>query len=150
MTDSSKSLDCVACHPAHRFDTREAAVEACLGCHDDQHSRAYKGSAHYQLWQDEMAGRVEPGTGVSCATCHLPRELADDKDERHNLVQHNQNLNLRPNQKMIRSVCLHCHGLGYTLDALVDRALINSNFTGDPAKHIESLDMAAKRLDRRQ
>ncbi|MGD8590562.1 MAG: cytochrome c3 family protein [Chromatiales bacterium] len=150
MTDSSKSLGCVACHPAHRFDTREAAVEACLGCHDDQHSRAYKGSTHYQLWQDETAGRGEPGSGVSCATCHLPRELADSNDLQHNRVQHNQNLNLRPNQKMIRSVCLHCHGLGYTLDALADRALINRNFAGDPADHIESLDMAAKRLDRRQ
>ena len=150
MAGLNKTVNCVACHPAHRFDTREAAVEACLGCHDDEHSKAYKGSAHYQLWRAEMAGQGKPGSGVSCATCHLPRQLADDKDVEHNLVQHNQNLNLRPNQKMVRGVCLYCHGLGYTLNALADRELINSNFTGNPTMHIESLEMAAKRLDKHE
>jgi hypothetical protein len=145
---SSKSLNCMACHPAHDFDTRQAAVEACLGCHDDEHSRAFKASPHYVLWQAEIEGRGAPGSGVSCATCHLPREVLKAKPEQRMLVQHNQNLNLRPNQKMIRSVCMHCHGLGFTMDALADPALIENNFAGKPARHIESVDMAAKRLDK--
>ena len=145
------SLSCVACHPAHRFDTRQAAVEACLGCHNDTHSRAYKGSVHYTLWLAEIEGRGAAGSGVSCATCHLPRQVASDTEAgAFTLVEHNQNLNLRPNQKMIRSVCLHCHGLGFTLDTLVDRMLVNNNFTGDPAKHVQSLDMAKKRLVNQQ
>jgi len=145
---SRKSLNCVACHPAHDFDTRRAAVEACLGCHDDEHSRAFKASAHYALWQAEIEGRAVPGSGVSCATCHLPRKSWKDKPEQSVLIQHNQNLNLRPNQKMIRSVCMHCHGLGFTMDALGDQMLIDNNFASKPVKHIESLDMAAKRLDK--
>jgi hypothetical protein len=145
---SSKSLNCVACHPAHDFDTRQAAVEACHGCHNDEHSRAFKASPHYALWQAEIEGRGAPGSGVSCATCHLPREGSKEKPEQRVLVQHNQNLNLRPNQKMIRSVCMHCHGLGFTMDALADQTLIDNNFAGKPAKHIESLDMAAKRLEK--
>jgi hypothetical protein len=124
-------------------------VEACLGCHDDRHSLAYKGSVHYTLWQAELAGSDEPGSGVSCATCHLPR-LSDAESGQHTLVEHNQNLNLRPNQKMVRSVCLHCHGLGFTLDALADRRLVNNNFSGDPDQHTESLDMAKKRLGNQQ
>jgi hypothetical protein len=145
---SGNRVNCVACHPAHAFDTRRAAVEACLGCHNDEHSRAYKASPHHALWQAELEGRGMPGSGVSCATCHLPREAFNAEPEERILVQHNQNLNLRPNQKMIRSVCLHCHGLAFTMDALADRTLIHNNFAGKPARHIESVDMAAQRLDK--
>ncbi|MEN8167602.1 MAG: cytochrome c3 family protein [Pseudomonadota bacterium] len=151
MTDeSSQHLSCVACHPAHRFDTRPAVVEACLGCHADEHSRNYRASPHYLLWQAETAGHGEPGSGVSCATCHLPRYRFKHKSVETVRVQHNQNLNLRPNQKMIRRVCIHCHGLAFTIDSLADSALIDKNFTGKPAKHIESLNMAASRLGKQQ
>lgn len=30
---AERVLDCTACHSSHAFDTRRAAVEACLGCH---------------------------------------------------------------------------------------------------------------------
>ena len=97
-----KQLDCSACHPAHRYDTKSAAVEACMTCHNDEHSNNYKNSIHYEIWKEELAGNVEPGQGVSCATCHMPRTA----DGREVYVQHNQNYNLRPNEKMIRQ-CLH-------------------------------------------
>jgi len=141
-----RDLSCVSCHGAHRFDTRPAAMDSCLGCHDDAHSRAYQASPHFALWQDELAGKAAPGTGVSCATCHLPREVHERDGERRVLVQHNQNLHLRPNEKMIRTVCLNCHGLEFTLDALADPALVRTNFTGRPAHHVESLDLVARRL----
>jgi hypothetical protein len=139
-----RALECTACHGAHRFDTGFAAVDACLECHNDGHSLAYKQSSHFELWQDELARRSEPGAGVSCATCHLPRIEESRHGNPRVLVQHNQNDNLRPNEKMIRSVCLHCHGLGFSLDALADAELVLTNFIGQPSRQVESIAMALR------
>jgi hypothetical protein len=138
-------LGCDTCHGAHAYDTRRAAVEACLGCHDDRHSRSYRASRHYLLWQREIAGADAPGTGVSCATCHLPRRaiLRQGVEEVH--VEHDQNDNLRPRDRMVRSVCLACHGLSFTLDALADGDLVDRNFNGRPTVHVPSLDMVEQR-----
>ncbi len=138
-----KELTCLSCHGAHRFDTRQAATEACLGCHDDRHSLAYEGSPHAELWAKEIAGEGPAGSGVSCASCHMPRVDFDANDWlRRILVEHNQNATLSPNEKMARPVCLHCHGLGFTLDALADPKLIDNNFRGRPSVHVRSLEMA--------
>jgi len=141
-----QSVGCSSCHGAHEFNTRSAAAEACLGCHEDEHSKAFLESPHRRLWQAELDGKLPPGRGVSCATCHLPRVTHREGDVNGVRVQHNQNWNLRPNEKMIRSVCLPCHGLGFTLDALADAQLIKKNFNGQPSRHVESLDWAAKRV----
>ena len=143
---AGRSLGCISCHTAHRFDTADAAVSACLGCHDDQHSRAYQDSPHHILWRRERAGELPPGSGVSCATCHLPRFEQDLNDAIVTRVQHNQNDNLRPNEKMIRSVCQDCHGLAFAIDALADVALVQDNFRGRPARRIESIEMALGRV----
>ncbi|GAB1261577.1 cytochrome c3 family protein [Aurantivibrio plasticivorans] len=139
---------CNTCHGAHTFNTQSAAVNACLSCHSDDHSQAYINSPHAALWEKEITGTAEPGTGVSCATCHMPREVHDDFGNITVSVQHNQNANLRPNEKMIRSVCMNCHGLGFSIDALADDSLINSNFHGQPTNHIPSIDMAIERAER--
>ncbi|MEJ2142760.1 MAG: cytochrome c3 family protein [Gammaproteobacteria bacterium] len=141
-------LSCTSCHSAHKFDTQHAAVEACLTCHADQHSKSYKDSPHFFAWHKEITGQAEPDTGVSCATCHLPRQLK--KVHGHGLVfaEHNQNMNLRPNEKMLRSVCMNCHGLGFSLDALADKNLVNKNFNGMPSVHIESIDLVKQRLEK--
>lgn len=141
-----KALGCNSCHKAHRYDTRLAAVEACLGCHDDRHSRSYKASPHFRLWLEEGAGRAVPGSGVSCATCHLPRKTHRRQGLSVTRIEHNQNENLRPNEKMVRGVCLSCHGLAFSLDALADRSLIERNFKGRPQHHIRSLEMARERV----
>jgi predicted CXXCH cytochrome family protein len=137
-----RELGCGSCHEAHGLDILQAAVESCEGCHDDAHTRAYRQSAHFRLWQRE---RREPeafaGTGVSCATCHLPRKEVGDRVR----VEHNQNANLRPNEKMAREVCLRCHGLPFSLDALADAALAQRNFSGAPARVSESFRMALAR-----
>jgi len=133
-------LDCNACHQAHADDVRTAAVDACLGCHADAHSSAYRDSPHAALWERELSGDGAPGSGVSCASCHMPR--LNSESHGRILVQHNQNDNLRPNEKMIRTVCLDCHGLEFSIDALADEALIEVNFKGRPKAHIESIDMA--------
>jgi len=142
-----RALGCSSCHAAHAFDTRTAAVEGCLGCHADRHSLAYKTSPHYELWQQELSGEAESGTGVTCASCHLPRVRHTDNlyDISRTLVQHNQNDTLRPNEKQLRPVCLECHGLAFAIDALADANLIERNFQGQPSAHIASIDMAAKR-----
>jgi predicted CXXCH cytochrome family protein len=141
-------LTCTTCHGAHRFDARTAAVDACLTCHADEHSLAFRASKHFELWRAELEGRAPAGSGVSCATCHMPRtEQRDpDLDLRRVVVQHNQNDTLRPNEKMLRPVCLSCHGLGFAIDALADPRSIRTNFDGPPATHIRSLEMAAERL----
>jgi formate-dependent nitrite reductase cytochrome c552 subunit len=136
-------LNCNSCHPAHRFEVRQAAVESCLGCHADEHSLAYRDSVHYRLWQQEVRGELPAGSGVSCASCHMPRIRFDVSDWLSRvMVDHNQSANLSPNSKMIRSACLHCHGLSFSLDALADRALIETNFQGRPALHVRSIEMA--------
>lgn len=131
MKNELRELSCVSCHTAHRFDTVYAEVEGCLSCHNDKHSQAYKASKHYQLWIKQDV------KGASCATCHLPINKKGNKVS----VQHNQNDNLRPNQKMANSVCVNCHGLGFSFDALKDEALISNNFSTPPAKHIPMLEM---------
>jgi len=139
--DLHRALDCGACHRPHDVDTARAAVEACESCHDDRHTRAYFDSPHHRLWQAELAGEAPSGTGVSCATCHMPGTENSDTIA----TNHNQNDTLRPNEKMIRAVCLDCHGLEFSLDALADARLIDRNFTGTPAVHVESVDWAVRR-----
>ena len=145
---SHKELSCSSCHGVHAYATQDAAVESCLTCHNDQHSLAYKNSIHFELWQAEVRGDADAGTGVSCATCHMPRTVS--KEDGIVRVVHNQNDNLRPNEKMVRSVCANCHGLQFTLDSLVDRKLIEENFSSSPSKTVESVDMAHQWLNRRK
>ena len=140
-----KQLNCGSCHQAHQFDVQQAAVESCLTCHNDEHSLAYKNSPHYQLWLKEIAKDGQVNSGVSCASCHMPRVDFDINDWMSRvMVDHNQNANLSPNEKMIRSSCLHCHGLSFTLDALADQKLINNNFNGQPTVHVDSMEMARR------
>lgn len=145
-------LTCNSCHTAHRFDTRQAAVDSCLGCHNDTHTLAYRQSPHYRLWQQELAGTLPSGSGVSCASCHLPRDefRPPDLDMKRVLVQHNQNDNLRPAEKMIRPVCMNCHGYEFSVDALADAKLVRNNFSGQPNVHIRSADMVAQRVRSRE
>jgi len=142
-------LTCNSCHGAHDYSTAFAAVDACLQCHNDQHSTTYTDSPHAQLWEAELAGTAQSNTGVSCASCHMPRIDFDVNDwMSRKMVDHNQSANLSPNSKMLRSACLHCHGLGFSINALADRQLIDKNFNGAPGVHVESIDLAIKDQER--
>lgn len=143
----SRTLGCGTCHDAHAVDVRPAAVAGCLACHDDEHSAAYADSPHARTWARELSGEGPPGSGVSCASCHLPREPRRVAGAERIVVEHNQNANLRPNEKMIRDVCLRCHSLRLSIDALADPALIRRNFAGLPARHVASIDMALSRRE---
>jgi formate-dependent nitrite reductase cytochrome c552 subunit len=145
-----EQLTCNSCHGAHRYDTRKAAVQSCLSCHADRHSLAFESSPHFELWQKETRGELPPGNGVSCATCHMPRIRFDVNDWMSRImVEHDQSAVQSPNSKMIRPACGHCHGQGFSLDALADAALIERNFNGAPATHVESMDLAREDKERR-
>jgi len=134
--------NCNTCHGAHEFNIQMAAVSSCLSCHDDRHSNAFETSPHGKLWQQAVIDG-DTSNAVSCATCHMPREDLNANGKFH--VQHNQNANLRPNEKMIRGVCMNCHGLPFVIDALADQTLIDNNFNGQAQQHVPSIDWAIKR-----
>jgi hypothetical protein len=137
---AGKAVDCAACHGAHRFDVVPASVESCTGCHDDGHTRAYAESAHARLRESERDGRGAPGTGVSCASCHLPRDASG-------AVLHNQSANLRPSSGMAREVCATCHGMDFSLSALADAGLTARNFRGRPQGGHRSFEWIGRFLD---
>lgn len=137
-TDEHKELSCNSCHKAHEFATDYAKVDACLGCHNDEHSLAYKDSKHFQRL-------AEGQDGITCAGCHMPKVEVEGGHVEGYRVNHNQNDTLRPNEKMIRPVCLNCHGLQFSLNALADPELVESNFKGMPSIHIESIEWVEKR-----
>ncbi|TNC83032.1 MAG: hypothetical protein C9356_00875 [Oleiphilus sp.] len=134
------SHSCMACHSQQPKSERAVAVTACLGCHQDEHSLAFERSPHAQ--RDEES--------LTCATCHMPR-LTDAPLEATpgqpvlTRVEHNQSANLRPNEKMIRPVCMQCHSLAFSIDALADETLIQNNFRGKPGHHVPSIDWALER-----
>ena len=138
---AAESLDRGTCHEPHAVDIEYAAVAACASCHDDPHTRAYFDRAHHARWLAERAGAAPLGAGVSCATCHMVKSKRRGKVT----TNHNQNDNLRPNEKMIRPVWLDCHGLGFSLDALADVNLVVRNFQGRPEVHVESIEWATRR-----
>lgn len=147
--NAHEELTCNSCHEAHSYDTQQAAVESCLGCHADDHSLAYKKSDHFALWQAEVSGGGPPQSGVSCATCHMPRVDKDVSDWLSRVVvEHNQSKYFAPNSKMIRPVCQSCHGLPFSIDALADQELITNNFQGLPTVQVGSVDLARKDADR--
>jgi hypothetical protein len=154
---------CNSCHNAHSFNTITAAVESCTNCHDDEHSLAFNSSPHGMLWNKALNKEIAPEQAVSCATCHMPRivdnntgiKIVTTNSEGEGVengatknkvvrVEHNQNFYLRPNEKMIRPVCMQCHSLEFSIDALADETLIKNNFSGKPTTHIQSIDWALK------
>ena len=144
---SERELTCNSCHGAHQFDTRLAETHSCLECHDDKHSIAYKQSAHFKLWNLKKGAEK---VGVSCANCHFPRKEIRAKGINRILIEHSQNNNLRPNQKMIRSVCMNCHGFTFSLNALSDNELIVNNFMGEPKVKSDIPNMVARELQKKE
>lgn len=139
-------LTCNACHAGHRFDTQYAAVDACVGCHADSHSIAYENSSHAALWRNEREGNGPVGSGVTCATCHLPRLRDGDQVT----VSHDQNEFLRPREPMAREVCAHCHGLEFSLSALADESLKATCYDRSPEHRVPGVEMAHEYFEQRR
>ncbi|WP_101758385.1 cytochrome c3 family protein [Oceanicoccus sp. KOV_DT_Chl] len=48
---------CNSCHLSHSYNTQSAAVDACVRCHDDEHSKNYFSSPHGNLWSQALTGK---------------------------------------------------------------------------------------------
>lgn len=139
---AESELSCASCHKKPE-DLLFASVTACEGCHNDEHTQAYRSSKHFEVAERALRGEMASGGAVTCTTCHMPTG-EDDSDVPFTV--HNQNDNLRPPEKMLRSVCSSCHGLAFSIDALADPALVQRNFNGRPDAHVASVDWAVQRI----
>lgn len=135
-----RHLDCATCHDPHSVDTRAAARQACLGCHDDRHSRSFASSPHARTAGPAADGRWGP-RDVTCATCHLPRMKLGGAGGLRVAVNHNNSLTLSPPDRMAAMVCGFCHGLEFSLASLLDQALGENNFSGHPKGGLKSFIM---------
>ncbi|TWU61680.1 Doubled CXXCH motif [Crateriforma conspicua] len=141
-----RQLNCNSCHAAHVDDIQHAAVDACLGCHNDDHSLSYLDSSHAELWRQELSGEIDAGLGVTCGTCHMPRVATGD----NSFVNHNQNSVLRPVETMVREVCQRCHGLEFSFNAVADPELAKTCFDRAPEKTVTSVEMAHEWFEQRR
>ena len=147
-------MNCNACHTVHTVNTVQASVDACLTCHNDDHSHNYKNSKHGQA---VLAGFKEnpelprPGTdAVTCATCHLPR-TAQKKGDGALLVKvnHNNTYTLKPQDRMVGDVCMSCHGMEYSYNSIFDDELVEANFDRPPTLSLETFDLMRAAEERR-
>lgn len=135
-----ESLSCNSCHGSHEYDREFASYQGCIQCHDDEHTQNYEKSKHFKAWKNEVAGTGAANTGVSCATCHMPTI----KRGGQMIVNHNQNANLTPNEKMLRNTCMNCHGAEFAMSALADTDIIYSNFRGEPKERHQGVNWSAE------
>lgn len=139
-------VGCASCHGAHEYDVKHAATDGCLTCHADDHSLAFKSSPHYLDGGQQT--QIDGWQGLTCADCHMP--MVDKEFYWGEVIwthaNHNQSENFLPNEKMIRPVCMQCHGLGFAINAMADRELINRNFSGQPSVKIQSMELAKARV----
>ena len=133
----SKQMNCNTCHDVHSVNTFQASVNSCLSCHNDPHSLNYEKSRHYELLLAEGSLPRPSTESVTCATCHLPRQ--DFAGVVH--VNHNNTYNLLPRDRMVKDVCMNCHGMEYAYNSIFDDALVEENFARPPTQELKSLDM---------
>ena len=144
-----KQMNCNACHNVHSANTVEASVDACLTCHNDNHSLNYQNSRHAELFAaSKELPRPGPGA-VSCSTCHLPRETHGQGDSQAVKVNHNNTYNLKPQDRMVGDVCMNCHGIEYSYNSIFDPELVEANFDRPPTLEMETFDLMRAAEERR-
>ncbi len=134
-------MTCATCHDAHSVNTVQAAVDSCLTCHNDSHSLNYENSRHAELFAADLTLPRPSGSSVSCATCHLPRHELKKGDSSITLVNHNNTYTLLPRDRMVKEVCMNCHGVEYSYNSIFDDALVEANFDQPPSLSLETFDM---------
>jgi formate-dependent nitrite reductase cytochrome c552 subunit len=135
------TMTCGTCHDPHGLDTQRAAVDACLSCHADDHSVAYRSSPHARTFATAANEGRPAATAVTCATCHLPRTTIQDNGKPRVAVNHDNAFTMRPKERMAKAVCSSCHGLAFSLNSLHDDALVRSNFARRPEAEIQTISM---------
>lgn len=132
-----KQMNCNACHNVHSVNTFQAAVDSCLSCHNDTHSLNYKNSRHYELFASQGILPRPNNESVTCAACHLARQ--EYEGEIH--VNHNNTYNLLPRDRMVKDVCINCHGMAYSYNSIFDNELVENNFARPPNLELETIEM---------
>lgn len=137
-----RTVNCNTCHNVHTVNTHTAAVDACLTCHADSHSLNYKNSKHGQLWAAEGTLPRPSTQSTTCATCHLPRQNIGSKKRPTIVVNHNNTYTLLPRDRMVKDVCMNCHGMEYAYNSIFDDELVTSNFARPPSdQDLPTLEM---------
>ena len=138
MKDSAldKQMNCNTCHDVHTVNTYQASVDSCLTCHNDAHSLNYKNSPHAQIVNVASLPRPDQ-KAVTCATCHLPREKVGNSI----LVNHNNTYVLLPRDRMVRDVCINCHGVEHAYNSIFDDNLVESNFAQPPTLKMQTFQL---------
>ena len=135
---TAKEMTCNACHNVHSVDTLQASVDSCLTCHNDAHSLNYRQSKHAEMFAAAKSGLVRPSAeSVTCATCHLPRIHPGEVT----LVNHNNTFLSEPRDRMVKEVCMNCHGVEYSFDSIFDDELVEANFARPPNQKLETFDL---------
>jgi hypothetical protein len=144
-------MTCNTCHDVHSVNTVQAAVDSCLSCHNDTHSLNYENSRHAELFAADKSLPRPSSASVSCATCHLPRHEMGTGDNTFTLVNHNNTYTLLPRDRMVKDVCLNCHGMEYSYNSIFDDDLVEANFDAPPTLALETFDLVrafeARRTD---
>lgn len=134
-------MTCNTCHDVHSVKTTPASTDACLTCHNDQHSLNYENSKHAELFAADRNLPRPSGESVSCATCHLPRHEMDKGEETVTHVNHNNTFTLLPRDRMVQEVCMNCHGVEYSYNSIFDDELVEANFDKAPTQSMETFDL---------
>lgn len=132
-----REMTCNTCHNVHSVNTVPAAVDSCLTCHNDRHSLNYKDSPHAQTIVNLASLPRPDNQAVTCATCHLPRTKVDEEI----VVNHNNTYNLLPRDRMVKEVCMNCHGVEHAYNSIFDDELVETNFARPPNLKLETFDL---------
>ncbi len=139
MKDDSldKQMNCTTCHDEHTANTYKASVDSCLTCHSDNHSLNYQNSPHANVFQ-KIGTLARPNSdSVTCATCHLPRTVSGDSV----LVNHNNTYTLKPRDRMVKEVCMNCHGVEHSYNSIFDDELVEANFARPPTQKLQTFKL---------
>lgn len=135
------TMTCNTCHDVHSVNTQQAAVDSCLTCHSDTHSVNYGKSYHAELFAADHNLPRPSASAVSCATCHLPRHRSGGGEDAVTLVNHNNTYTLLPRDRMVKDVCMNCHGMEFSYNSIFDDELVEHNFDRPPTLSLETFDL---------
>lgn len=148
-TALDRQMTCGTCHDVHSVNTLQAAVDSCLSCHNDPHSLNYENSRHAELFAADRSLPRPSATSVSCATCHMPRHAVQAGESTVTQVNHNNTFTLLPRDRMVKEVCMNCHGVEYAYNSIFDDALVEANFDKPPSLSLETFDLVRALEERR-
>ena len=139
MKESARNLQmtCNSCHDVHSVNTAVAATDSCLTCHNDNHSLNYQNSPHAKIVADVSSLPRPNQQAVTCATCHLPRAKVGDTV----LVNHNNTYTLLPRDRMVKDVCINCHGVEHAYNSIFDDEIVEANFASPPTQKMETFEL---------